>query len=756
MKLFTAVSCFAAAVLLCVRAHTAELAGTVLDAVTGDPVPDVSVLLVGSRISAFTAQDGTFLFKDIPAGRDSIVAGRIDYGTVREEVDIPGHVTLGIMPRSIELEPVVVTSRNPGDIPPHERTSASVNVIDNSDFSGREGTVEELLDREVGIDIRSLGGIGANSDISIRGSTAEQVEVYMDGIPLTAGGSGLNGLSFVPVSQVGRIEVYRGSSPGVFSSGAIGGVVTIDTIRPESDITLDASGSYGSFGSNHQTVNAHYSPGTFDFLLSAGRTASENDFRYLDNRGTTFDTSDDGWETRENSDFATENIMSRLEMDAGKSGSVMSKVSFSTTERGVSGLGRRPARHARLSSEGLLAHLRYETASWRTNLWVSRETRGFFDPEDEAGRRGRQDTRDEIRIAGMNAAGRRVTGRAINHALIEIKREEYQSSDAFDADIRPPSRRLSVAAGYESEIMLMGERLWLRPKVHYTGIRDRLQDTGIFHAHAPPEEIDVDRHSATVALGARYAAAPSAVVRLNAGVFPRIPEFNELFGDTGDIVGNTALSEEQGYNVDTGIHLTLGERAPLEIDAGVFYRYASDLIQRRSYGDYLIAENIGKAQIAGVEAWAEKELLSGALSLRLSGAFQDARNRSDETVFRKNRYYGRLLPYHPRWKGALTADAGIPLGITLTWKSDHESECYKGPSNLAEEKLEARTIHSLSIARSFGNVETLLEAVNLGGNHAPDRWGYPKPGRGYYLTLSWRFEMNLRERLSTKTDLPAP
>ncbi len=98
--------------------------------------------------------------------------------------------------------------------------------------------------------------------------------------------------------------------------------------------------------------------------------------------------------------------------------------------------------------------------------------------------------------------------------------------------------------------------------------------------------------------GIRYLAHPALTLRANAGVFPRLPEFGELFGDTGDVVGNTRLEEERGTNFDTGAHYSSGGGV-FDLDAAVFHRFAKDLIQTRNYGDYLISENIGKAAITG-------------------------------------------------------------------------------------------------------------------------------------------------------------
>ncbi|MCE5251543.1 TonB-dependent receptor, partial [bacterium] len=248
--------------------------------------------------------------------------------------------------------------------------------------------------------------------------------------------------------------------------------------------------------------------------------------------------------------------------------------------------------------------------------------------------------------------------------------------------------------------------------------------------------------STTCSLGFRSRVSPALILRANGGAFSRIPQFSELFGDTGDVVGNTKLSDEKGVNIDAGFHYSR-DAGTVEMDTSVFYRTAKDLIQRRTYGDYLISENIGKAEIAGIESWVGGSFSGWPATYRLSVTCQDAKNRSDETVIQKQRYYGKFLPYHPVWKGNTRVSVRTFKRILMTWKMDWEGESYKGPSNLSGEKLPSRVLQSIILrSRISDSLDVVFEAANITDNHTPDRWGYPKPGRGFYITLAWNREFD--------------
>lgn len=65
------------------------------------------------------------------------------------------------------------------------------------------------------------------------GSSADQVSIYLDGILLNTASSGAVNLADLPLDNVEKIEVYRGTSPAKFAASGIGGVVNIVTKKGE-------------------------------------------------------------------------------------------------------------------------------------------------------------------------------------------------------------------------------------------------------------------------------------------------------------------------------------------------------------------------------------------------------------------------------------------------------------------------------------------------------------------------------------------
>ncbi|MBA7561020.1 Vitamin B12 transporter BtuB [subsurface metagenome] len=124
---------------------------------------------------------------------------------------------------------------------PETRTGRHVTVINSAEIQSLPvNSIDELLRYVPFLEIQSRGRSGAQSDILMRGSTFNQVLVLIDGMrindPLTGHFN-----SNIPVSmtEISRIEVYRGPASTVYGPDAVGGVVNIITKSFEPGIQED-------------------------------------------------------------------------------------------------------------------------------------------------------------------------------------------------------------------------------------------------------------------------------------------------------------------------------------------------------------------------------------------------------------------------------------------------------------------------------------------------------------------------------------
>ncbi len=106
-----------------------------------------------------------------------------------------------------------------------------------------------LLEYVRGVDIRQRGITGAQSDISLRGGTFDQVLILLNGVNISDPQTGHHNMDIpVDVSAIERIEVLQGSGARIFGPNAFAGAINIITASPEKALPSVSlrGGLYGS------------------------------------------------------------------------------------------------------------------------------------------------------------------------------------------------------------------------------------------------------------------------------------------------------------------------------------------------------------------------------------------------------------------------------------------------------------------------------------------------------------------------------
>lgn len=129
-------------------------------------------------------------------------------------------------------EVVVIANRAPE---PLSKVGNSVTVLTDADIKQSQAVVAvDLLAQTPGLTFARNGGVGAATQVYIRGAESSQTVVLIDGVQLndpsqTAGGFDFGNLL---TSSFSRIEILRGAQSTLYGSQAIGGVISITTADP--------------------------------------------------------------------------------------------------------------------------------------------------------------------------------------------------------------------------------------------------------------------------------------------------------------------------------------------------------------------------------------------------------------------------------------------------------------------------------------------------------------------------------------------
>ena len=100
-------------------------------------------------------------------------------------------------------------------------------------------SLADVLEAVPGIDVRSRGAVGIQTDLSVRGGTFEQTALWVDGVRWSAPHTGHH-LMDLPVDpeDISRVEVFRGGASSALGTGAMTGAVALTAGPSTEDGTL--------------------------------------------------------------------------------------------------------------------------------------------------------------------------------------------------------------------------------------------------------------------------------------------------------------------------------------------------------------------------------------------------------------------------------------------------------------------------------------------------------------------------------------
>ncbi len=474
------------------------------------------------------------------------------------------------------VEPLeVVGSRVPAALPGLVR---GVGVLTEDDITDQpHRSVAGLLQTVPGVIVSQRQQYGVQSDITMRGSTFEQVQILLNGFDASDPQTGHH-LMNLPLARndISRLEVLPGHGSALYGSGAFGGTVNVATIKPSSDFggyleaTAGGNGTWGAGG---------------NFNLPWGEGDRQDMVRVSVNQFHT-----DGYDVRQadgseawggnDADVQSLTVASR---STGNSWEAETFFGYGNREFGALGF-----------------YAPYP--SWE-------HTRTMF-----AYGLYRRQISDRITLEP------RLYGRS-NTDLFLLKRDDpgYYTNDhrtgKVGAELRGVAdlgHRRSLAVSLEGVYsQIEGSGLWQEQPT--SGLGDHLRRRASL-------ALELDQHGGPLRwqIGGRadlrtsyspqlsVSAAVSRdlndifTLRASTGSVYRIPTFTELYYRSPDNMGNPQLNSENGWAYDVGLDYYSG---PWQGQFSVFRRFENDLIEwARPGGDTVWqVQNIGDATVTGLE-----------------------------------------------------------------------------------------------------------------------------------------------------------
>lgn len=226
--------------------------GTVLDKVSGQPIPGVNVNVQGTATGVSTDFDGKYQLSNVKNG-DQIVFSYIGYKSAIVNYVAQNSLNVSLEEDANQLQEVVVQVGY-GTIKKKDATGA-VTVLTAEDFNkGPVTSADQMIQGKVaGLQIINGGGApGEGSTIRIRSGSslsANNDPLYViDGIPVAAGGitGGRNPLTTINQNNIESISVLKdASATAIYGSRASNGVIIITTKKGKAgDLKVQYNGNF--------------------------------------------------------------------------------------------------------------------------------------------------------------------------------------------------------------------------------------------------------------------------------------------------------------------------------------------------------------------------------------------------------------------------------------------------------------------------------------------------------------------------------
>lgn len=569
--------------------------------------------------------------------------------------------------------------------------------------------VTEALRSVPGLFVKDYGGVGGMKSVSLRGGSAAQTLILVDGLTWNSAQNGQIDLQTIPTAFLQQITVERGGLGAVHGANAMTGAVSMDLHVPTGAVLATVDG--GSFDTWRADVASGASTGSWRLGAGLNAFGSAGSFPY------TIDHDDEAVDVnRANADVRSFAGIIRAEHD----GDVRSTITAMARrgDRGVPGAvveNTVTQPRARMTDTDAMIHGRTELPEFISDqrMWLEAGFRyldqHYVDPDATYSGPGGIDARYLLRDVVTT-----LRGRHIENAVGWTSRYHIEAGyvDLRGSSLQPGVGDLVVrrhlGASYDADVE------WFEDLLLQGALRgDLYSDAG---------------GAINGFLGAKYLFTADLTVSGSVGTGFRPPSFNELYFLN---YGTSDLRPERSTTINVGgVWQALSW---LSWDVQAHASWFTDLIVSVPLSPVVTsARNVGRAFGGGVESTITAQIqheLSASWVYTLQ-EMQDATGRAG--------LGGTRIPYVPvemiaadvRWTPSI-------MRIGADWQ--YVSYRYAQPgaeytSILAPYHLLGATV-AVAVAGKALNGEVMLRFDNLLDERYQVVRGYPMPGRQFRLSV---------------------
>jgi iron complex outermembrane receptor protein len=225
---------------------------------SGSALAGATVTIDKTKFGINTKADGSYIISGLKDGSYTIRFSYVGYETEVREVNLKEAAILNVIltARPYEMEGVLINATRAGAHTPLAYISISKQALKEQN-TGQD--IPYLLSLTPSLVETSEAGNGIGyTNLRIRGTDANRINVTIDGIPLNDPESQQVFWVDLPdlASSVDNIQVQRGAGTSSNGAGAFGATISIQTVSPETEPFAEISSTLGSYNTIKNMVAA--------------------------------------------------------------------------------------------------------------------------------------------------------------------------------------------------------------------------------------------------------------------------------------------------------------------------------------------------------------------------------------------------------------------------------------------------------------------------------------------------------------------
>ena len=617
----------------------------------------------------------------------------------------------------------------------HEFARHNYQVIRREEFIHSAQNLSDILSRVNGIQIRKISGVGNPVSISIRGSSAKQVQFYIDGQLINDGQFGGFDLNQIPTEQIETIEISKSQALG---SGAtpIGGVIRINTYNPAEDTNKIAL-SLGSFGYQELALMQNTAFNDHSLALGATYLASDNDYDYLvpsplndPNNPTTEPLLNNGF-----------NKLSLFINDSAQLGQhqLRSNISYNTQDKDLASYRNNSVKNnASISSDKLRYSLEHNWMSGidyldtlNTEYYGERTDENYQDRFLETKQSSSKYTTQKHHISvkpsftlpSITFSPYIDISNETFSSISEVNGETKQCNGISACDFNAKQQQFNVGGRFSWS----SQSLPLSSYVLFNRLSEDNSNNALNQANNSKKVTSNAYNTQEFGLSYNTKSTQSA---LNWSDGLRTPTMFELFGDRGSFKGNSNLLPEKAetYSASLNYKETLASIA-LSSSMAIYHQAMENAIvavfNTSGTGGY---RNVNSAKIKGLE-WQLSSQITNALSMSVQISLLDSKTNSVFVAFNNKKLPGI---YHQQYSASLDYKFNNQWQIKIN--SQFDKALYFDRPNISS--ISNKQVTDLSVQWRLNNYRINFNCTNLFDQAYQDLANRPAQGRSIQLKFS--------------------